>query len=113
MVYLIVFYFIRMEAATSRLEDLVVLNAQIQANASSSIQNPGANNAMPVPPPPPPPPPAPAAAAPMANVPPVVTAFDERIIDGKLKAFVNSTKSFAAPVVVEQVLHFHARALLC
>jgi len=39
----------------------------------------------------------------MANVPPSVTAFDERIIDGKLKAFVDSTNSFAAPMVVEQV----------
>lgn len=59
---------------------------------------------MPVPPPPPPPPPAPApAAAQMTAVPPVVAAFDERIVNGKLKLFVDSTKSFAAPVVVEQV----------
>ena len=98
---------IRLEAATSRLEDLAVLNGQ--ASSSGSVQNPG-GNAMPVPPPPPPPPPpAPAVAAPeMTKVPPVVAAYDERIVDGKLKAFVDSTKSFAAPVVVDQV-----RLLVC
>lgn len=55
-------------------------------------------------PPPAPPPPALAAtpAAP-AEVPKAVQAYDEVVIDGKLKLFVELTKSFASQSVVEQV----------
>ena len=62
-------------------------------------------NAEPTPvPPPPPPPPAPIAPpAASAEIPRSVTAFDEQIIDGKLTPFVELTKSFASPSVVEQV----------
>ena len=39
----------------------------------------------------------------MAETPRSVLAFDERIIDDKLKTFVELTKSLGAPLVVEQV----------
>lgn len=37
------------------------------------------------------------------EVPRSVSAFDETVIEGKLKPFVELTKSFAAPSVIEQV----------
>lgn len=52
---------------------------------------------------PPPAPAAPAAPAPSDEVPAFVTAYDERVIEGKLKPFVELTKSFAVGSVIEQV----------
>lgn len=91
---------VSLEAVTSRLEDLAILQAQRQAAAasSSSQSNPTAHVNGAAPPPPPPPPP-----AQMAPVGPSVSAFDERIIDGRLATFVAITNSFAPPVLVEQV----------
>lgn len=49
-----------------------------------------------------PPSPAPPVVA-EVEVPRSVAAFDENVIEGKLKPFVDLTKSFAAASVVEQV----------
>ncbi|KAI0637392.1 adenylate cyclase associated N terminal-domain-containing protein [Trametes polyzona] len=99
----------RLEATTSRLEDLASLATSYLPPAAQGTVGTSPNlNAepTPVPPPaPPPPPPAAAAAAPSLpdETPESVTAYDERVIEGKLKPFVELTKSFAAPSVVEQV----------
>ncbi|KAI0806951.1 cyclase-associated protein [Fomes fomentarius] len=94
----------RLEATTSRLEDLASLatsylppSAQTAAGAATS---PSSANAEPTPVPPPPPPPQ---AAVPAEDPRSVVVFDELIIEGKLKPFVALTKSFASASVVEQV----------
>ncbi|KAI8999016.1 cyclase-associated protein [Trametes punicea] len=99
----------RLEATTSRLEDLASLATSYlppAAQTAAAAISPGASvNAEPTPvPPPAPPAPAPIAppAAP-AELPRSVVAFDEQIIEGKLKPFVELTKSFAIPSVVEQV----------
>ncbi|KAL5490425.1 SRV2 [Sanghuangporus weigelae] len=93
----------RLEAATSRLEDLAVAQASGTAPkfAEGSVDK-GISDASgaAAPPPPPPPPPLPAA---MTGIPRSVEAFDENIINGRLKAFVELTKSFASPLVIEQV----------
>ncbi|KAJ7685036.1 cyclase-associated protein [Mycena polygramma] len=89
----------RLEAATSRIEDLAI--AQSLQTAPKDDSRTVANAAPPPPPPPPPPPAAPAAAT--FEVPKSVTAFDEIVIDGKLKPFLELTRSFAAPSVVEIV----------
>ncbi|KAI0668519.1 adenylate cyclase associated N terminal-domain-containing protein [Trametes maxima] len=98
----------RLEATTSRLEDLASLAtsylppaAQVAANASPN----SSANSEPTPVPPPPPPPPAAIPPPVVSeeIPASVTAFDERIIEGKLKPFVELTKSFASPSVIEQV----------
>ncbi|KAJ8078711.1 suppressor of rasval19 [Marasmius tenuissimus] len=90
----------RLEAATSRLEDLA---------AASNSQSDGSKDtptsyAPPVslPPPPPPPPPASAPTSTSAmQVPKSVTAYDEAVVDGKLKPFLELTRSFAGASVVE------------
>ncbi|KAI0695433.1 adenylate cyclase associated N terminal-domain-containing protein [Cerioporus squamosus] len=98
----------RLEATTSRLEDLASLATSYlppsAQGAASTITSPASANAepTPVPPPPPPPPGAVAPAAP-AQDPRSVVAFDEQVIEGKLKPFVELTKSFASPSVIEQV----------
>ncbi|KAK0240312.1 adenylate cyclase associated N terminal-domain-containing protein [Armillaria nabsnona] len=86
----------RLEAATSRIEDL----------ASGNVWPPKEDEpkAAPVPsrgavPPPPPPPPAPAAAQ---ELPRSVIAYDQVVVEGKLKPFIELTK-FAGPNVVETV----------
>ena len=92
--------FCRLEAATSRLEDLAAFGgapAQAQAQPSSSY---AVDTSKPTPVPPPAAPPAPEASK---EIPPSVVAFDERIIEGKLKAFVDLTKSFAVQAVIDQV----------
>lgn len=43
------------------------------------------------------------------EVPRSVSAFDETVIEGKLKPFVELTKSFAAPSVIEQVSFYLQR----
>ncbi|KAI0648265.1 adenylate cyclase associated N terminal-domain-containing protein [Trametes meyenii] len=97
----------RLEATTSRLEDLASLAtsylppaAQVAANASSNASA----NSEPTPVPPPPPPPLAAIPPPVVSeeIPESVTAFDERILEGKVKPFVELTKSFASPSVIEQ-----------
>ncbi|KAF5365719.1 hypothetical protein D9758_003279 [Tetrapyrgos nigripes] len=82
----------RLEAATSRIEDIAAagwkVNPQPTGSASTSHESAPA---------PPPPPPAPA----LQEVPKSVTAFDEAIIEGKLKPWLELTRSFAGPSVVE------------
>ncbi|KAJ6546527.1 adenylate cyclase associated N terminal-domain-containing protein [Mycena vulgaris] len=91
----------RLEAATSRIEDLAI--AQSLAGPQSAAPKDDSRStsyaAPPAPPPPPPPPAAPAA----LEVPPSVVAFDELVIDGKLKPFLQLTRSFAGQSVVEIV----------
>ncbi|KAF8911155.1 adenylate cyclase associated N terminal-domain-containing protein [Gymnopilus junonius] len=103
----------RLEAAASRFEDIVVnidpSNLANRTTAEGAVQNPAqgpsTSSAAPPPPPPPPPPPsAPVPAAPViAEVPKSVSAFQERVIDAKLKPFVEFTQGFAGPNVVEIV----------
>jgi adenylyl cyclase-associated protein len=91
-----------LEAATSRIEDLAMAQGQ---NAPKDDSRPTTYAApAPAPPPPPPPPPPAAPAAPAApEVPRSVIAFDELIIDAKLKPFLELTRSFAGQSVVEIV----------
>ncbi|KAF5386785.1 hypothetical protein D9615_001875 [Tricholomella constricta] len=93
----------RLEAATSRLEDIADSHggaAERKQSADGSSSYPTAPSAAA----PPPPPAAPAAAAPtVVEDPKSVTAFDEAVIDGKVKPFVELTKTFASPTVVEIV----------
>ncbi|KAK7689122.1 hypothetical protein QCA50_007813 [Cerrena zonata] len=89
----------RLEAATSRLEDLAAFGGTSPAQAQTQPStNYNSDTAKPTPVPPP----APHPEAPK-EIPPSVTAFDERIIEGKLKQFVTLTKSFAVQSVVDQV----------
>ncbi|KZT74000.1 cyclase-associated protein [Daedalea quercina L-15889] len=92
----------RLEAATSRLEDLANLPAAglvtgIQNAASSSLPS---VSSEPTPVPPPHAQPAPVTHA--IETPRSVEAFDEMIIEGKVKPFVELTKSFAVQSVIEQ-----------
>ncbi|KAJ7489861.1 cyclase-associated protein [Mycena galericulata] len=87
----------RLEAATSRIEDLAI--AQSQAAAPKDDSRSLSHATPPAPPPPPPPPAAPSA----PQVPQSVIAFDEMVIDGKLKPFLQLTRSFAGNSVVEIV----------
>ena len=88
----------RLEAATSRLEDLAALGSNAaQPQVSTSVHAQSAEP-TPVPPPPPPPPP-----APVVEDPPSFVAYNEAIIDGKLKPFLELTRSFASESVIEQV----------
>ncbi|TFK88794.1 cyclase-associated protein [Polyporus arcularius HHB13444] len=93
----------RLEATTSRLEDLASLATSYlppsAQGAVSAITSPASANAEPTPVPPP----GAAAQAAPAETPRSVVAFDERVIDGKLKPFVELTKSFASQSVIEQV----------
>ncbi|KAI0747648.1 adenylate cyclase associated N terminal-domain-containing protein [Daedaleopsis nitida] len=94
----------RLEATTSRLEDLASLASSYlpptaQA-AASTVTSPASANTEPTPVPPPPPPPQ---AAPPADNPRSVVAFDDQILEGKVKPFVELTKSFASPSVIEVV----------
>lgn len=90
----------RLEAATSRLEDLAIAgNAPPKGDDASRAPAVSSSSAPSAPPPPPPPP------AMSTEVPRNVEAFDEIVIDGKLKPFTDLTKSFASPLVIEQVSH--------
>ena len=96
----------RLEAATSRLEDLA-------AEGSPQSQSHRGNSTPDEPTPhvaaatedaslssaPPKPAPAPA----IVEDPQSVVAFDELVIEGKFKPFLALTKSFAPPSVIEQV----------
>ncbi|KZT11643.1 cyclase-associated protein [Laetiporus sulphureus 93-53] len=92
----------RLEAATSRLEDLANLPQPgflPAPNGAASANLPALSEPTPVPPPPPPP----APALVTIETPRSVEAFDETIMEAKVKPFVELTKSFAVPSVVEQV----------
>ncbi|KAG6831195.1 hypothetical protein H0H92_012335 [Tricholoma furcatifolium] len=110
----------RLEAATSRLEEIAEVNMnnapRLGSTDSSAVYTPVAAISSPVatspaPPPPPPPPsapPAPAAASASAPTgapadPKSVIAFDEMVINAKVKPFVELTKSFANAAVIEVV----------
>lgn len=94
---------IRLEAATSRLEDLANLPPAnivtgIQNTASSSL-----NSASTEPTPVPPPHASSAHAASAIQTPRSVEAYDETVIAGKVNPFVELTKSFSVQSVIEQV----------
>ncbi|KAJ7219130.1 cyclase-associated protein [Mycena pura] len=91
----------RLEAATSRIEDLAIAQSLSQHNAPKDDSRP-TSYAPPPPPPPPPPPLAPAAPA-APEMPQSVVAFDEMVIDGRLKPFIELTRAFAGKSVVEIV----------
>ena len=98
----------RLEATTSRLEDLASLATSYlppSAQGSAAVPAPANANAnaepTPVPPPAPHAPPAPAPVS--AGPPKSITDFDKMVIEGQLKPFVELTRSFAIPSVVEQV----------
>ncbi|KAJ7752004.1 adenylate cyclase associated N terminal-domain-containing protein [Mycena metata] len=97
----------RLEAATSRIEDLATaqsLGSQSQP-AAPKEESRSKSTAHATPPPPPPPPPPPAAPA-APEVPQSVIAFDELVIEGKLKPFLELTRSFTSKSVVEIVAIF-------
>lgn len=96
----------RLEAATSRLEDLAnvptaALISNLQLALGSSLPS-ASSEPTPVPPPPPPAIVVPATPA-VVETPRSLQAYDEVIIQGKLKPFIDFTKSFAGPNVIEQV----------
>ncbi|KAH0584335.1 hypothetical protein H2248_009877 [Termitomyces sp. 'cryptogamus'] len=107
----------RLEAATSRLEEIAELNSSIAPRLGSTDSSSGYPSVAPIPaspsptvpappPPPPPPPPAPTAGPAVPGVPEIpqsATAFSENVIDAKVKPFVELTKSFAATPVIEVV----------
>ncbi|KAI1788499.1 cyclase-associated protein [Ganoderma leucocontextum] len=102
----------RLEATTSRLEDLASLatsylppSAQGAVAAASTVTSTSSTNTEPTPVPPPGPHPQATVTNPAApaETPRSVVAFDEQVINGRLKPFVELTKSFASPSVVEQV----------
>ncbi|EEB95349.1 hypothetical protein MPER_05693, partial [Moniliophthora perniciosa FA553] len=91
----------RLEAATSRLEDLAASNlpTSIRAEETKDIKeapNPGSYVAPVAPPPPPS-----APSTSMEQAPKSVVAYDKNVIEGKLKPFLELTRSFAGPNVVE------------
>ncbi|KAJ7470604.1 adenylate cyclase associated C terminal-domain-containing protein [Mycena latifolia] len=93
-----------LEAATSRIEDIAI--ASSLAAPQSAAHKDDSHSASYAAPPPPPPPPLPPAAPAALEVPQSVTAFDELVIDGKLKPFLQLTRSFAGQSVVEIVAIF-------
>jgi len=101
------FFLISLEAATSRLEDLSVSQEHFLAPAASSkVANRPVTTYTPVTPQAPaqssggPPATVPAAAS---ETPKSVSAFDELIITGKVKPFLELSKSFAGASVIEVV----------
>jgi adenylyl cyclase-associated protein len=88
----------RLEAVASRIEDVADIQEQragiINPNAGSSQTTP-----VPAPPPPPPPPPPPA----VIEDPKAAIAYDEAILEGKLKPFIELTNSFGSDALKEQV----------
>ncbi|KAH9923947.1 cyclase-associated protein [Epithele typhae] len=100
----------RLEATTSRLEDLASLATSYlppsaQAAAAAAAASPSSANAEPTPVPPP------AAPATASATPQSIVAFDERVIGGKLKPFLVLTKEFAPPLVNEQVRLYEAELM--
>ncbi|PAV24323.1 adenylyl cyclase-associated [Pyrrhoderma noxium] len=93
----------RLEAATSRLEDIAIAQGSAVPTLRSDSISSSSSISNVAPPPPPPPPPAPVPVT--AETPRSVQAFDENIIDGKLKSFIDLSKSLGSPLVIEQVGH--------
>ena len=91
-----------LEAATSRLEDITIAQSSAAPLKRDNYSIDSQNDSLQSPPPPPPPPPAPQPTQ-MAEVPRSVEAFDERVVEDKLKKFVELTKSLGTPLLVEQV----------
>ncbi|TFK42985.1 cyclase-associated protein [Crucibulum laeve] len=95
----------RLEAATSRIEDIASASGAQIVTPESLLRERGISTSASAPPPPPPPPPPSAPPAPAASAvvetPKSVVAFDEAVVQGKLKPFVELTKSFAGPNVIE------------
>jgi len=81
----------RLEAATSRLEDIAVASAPPVAQTQHAPSTRAAAPAAPPPPPGPPP------------IPESLKEWDEIIVEANLKPFVAFTKSFAGDMVIEQV----------
>ncbi|KAF7322852.1 C-CAP/cofactor C-like domain-containing protein [Mycena chlorophos] len=88
-----------LEAATSRIEDLAMAGG-LSGSSSSRQDSPATPAAAPPAPPPPPPPPVVPAAP---ETPKTVIAFDDEVLDTKLKPFVDLTKSLGSPSVIEIV----------
>ncbi|KAG7092399.1 hypothetical protein E1B28_008756 [Marasmius oreades] len=86
----------RLEAATSRLEDLAASTSHKPIEGTKEISPPVSS---PPPPPPLPPPSTPAPA--IQEVPKSVVAYDESIVKAKLTPFLELTRSFAGASVVE------------
>lgn len=95
----------RLEAATSRLEDLAALGSAgaPQPPAAPALATQASSEPTPVPPPHA----AVQAASLPVEIPESVSAFDERILEGKVKPFVELTKSFAIASVIDQVRLYH------
>ncbi|EGO20989.1 hypothetical protein SERLADRAFT_452131 [Serpula lacrymans var. lacrymans S7.9] len=99
----------RLEAVTSRLEDIAQEEGAIhgrQPSPESSRNGDSSASAVapPAPPAPPPPPPPPPVEA--VEIPRSVAAYDEIVLEGKLKPFVELTKGFAPQFVNDQVSLF-------
>ena len=91
----------RLEAVTSRLEDVYnvsqtaqVIHDEPDPNAQARAAAAAAAGPPPVHPPPPPAP---------VEQPPSVIAFETQIMQGKVKPFIQLTDALAAPSVIEQV----------
>jgi hypothetical protein len=96
----------RLEAATSRLEDLADEQARRAPRATSAPEErPTSYTAAPAAasPPAPPPPPPPPPVVPMSEVPQSVIAYDQTVIEEKLKPFVETTRSLGGECLIEQV----------
>ncbi|THG95038.1 hypothetical protein EW026_g6548 [Hermanssonia centrifuga] len=90
----------RLEAATSRLEDLAALGSSApQIQPTNTGTSPQSAEPTPVPPP------TGSAAASITEVEPQsVIAYREVILEGKVKPFLELTRSFASESVIQQVL---------
>ncbi|KZT28536.1 hypothetical protein NEOLEDRAFT_1129357 [Neolentinus lepideus HHB14362 ss-1] len=97
----------RLEAATSRLEDLAAAQGVSGSKQDDIRDEPRPYSPSPsaAPVPTPPPHSSPAAAPPTMTEeePQSIIAYDEVIMNGKLKAFLELTRSFAGESVIEQV----------
>lgn len=90
----------RLEAVASRIEDVADIQEQRSYPANAGNGNGSSTtSAVPIPPPPPPPPVASAA----VEDPKSVVAFDDLVIESKLKPFLELTRNFAVESVKEQV----------
>jgi hypothetical protein len=99
--------YVRLEAATSRLEDIAMAGAGGSLAAATPVQSASA-----------PPPPSASSAAPVASAaaPPVelpksLESYDANVVDAKLKPWLALTRSFACAGLIEQV-RTHLRPLL-
>jgi adenylyl cyclase-associated protein len=101
---------IRLEAVASRFEDLEETKGtgHSKRRSTSTVTSAGLAEtpSASAPPPPPPPPPPPVIEVPSES-PRAVIAYDEIIIEGKLKAFLEINKAIAPPPLNEQVILSH------